>query len=95
MIFAHERQQAMGNIYTALKMGCKVYLSETNKVFSYYKNLGVAVFSIQKDLNQENINKPLTDEQIMNNKKILSQIVSRETYFKQINHIIDCISAED
>lgn len=95
MIFAHERQQAMGNIYTALKMGCKVYLSETNKVFSYYKNLGVTVFSIQKDLNQENINKPLTDEQIMNNKKILSQIVSRETYFKQINHIIDCISAED
>lgn len=86
-IFAHERQQAIGNINMALQNGCKVFLSETNKVYGFYKSLGIVLFSLQSDLSQVELDTPLTKEQVMNNKQILHSRYCKETY---MNNLMKC-----
>lgn len=51
-IFGHERQQALGNIGMGIRSGCKVFLSDSSVAYEYYKNIGVKVFSIQKELTE-------------------------------------------
>lgn len=54
VIMNHYRQQAVGNVLTMLWMGAKVYLDERNTLYHYLKRIGIYVFSIQKDLRNEN-----------------------------------------
>ncbi len=49
-IFAHERQQAMGNVHIALRRGCKVFLSESSMTYRHQTGLGLKVYTIQHDL---------------------------------------------
>ena len=90
-IFFMERQQAIGNITLALKNGCKVFLSETNPVYSYYKDLGMKLFSVQQDLVQSEIDSPLSNEDIDNNREILSKRNNKKQYIQNMNYIYDCI----
>ena len=90
-IFFMERQQAVGNIGRALRYGCKVFLSETNPVYTYYKDLGLKVFSIQQDLVQKEIDSPLSMEDIENNRAILSKRTNKEQYIRDLNYIYECI----
>src|SRR6185312_8146313 len=59
-IFAHERQQALGNIIIMLWLGIKVFLSENNLIYSFFKESGAFIFSVQKHLNEEVLNVSLT-----------------------------------
>lgn len=93
-IFFMERQQAVGNIGRALRYGCKVFLSETNPVYTYYKNLGLKVFSVQRDLVQKEIDSPLSMEDIKNNRAILSKRTNKEQYIRDLNYIYECIIDE-
>lgn len=93
-IFFMERQQAMGNINMALLNGCKVFLSETNPVYSYYKDLGMKIFSVQRDLVQKEIDSPLSNEDIENNRKILFKRTNKEQYIQDLNYIYKCIIAD-
>ena len=70
-IFYHERQQALGNIFLAIKRGCKVFLSEKSITYQYFKNVGVVIFSIQHDLNQMELDKPLSERERKRNKDIV------------------------
>lgn len=90
-IFFMERQQAMGNINMALLNGCKVFLSETNPVYNFYKNLGLKIFSVQRDLVQKEIDSPLSNEDIENNRKILTQKTNKEQYIRDLNYIYEQI----
>ena len=49
-IMPHLRQQAIGNLIILLYLGAKIYLYEQNTLFDYFKNLGLILFSIEKDL---------------------------------------------
>lgn len=93
-IFYIERQQAIGNINMALIKGCKVFLSETNPVYTYYKDLGLKVFSVQQDLVQKEIDSPLSMEDIENNRTILSKRTNKEQYIRDSNYIYECIIDE-
>lgn len=94
-IFFHERQQGLGNICLALRNGCKVFLSETSILYKYLKNIGINIFSLQSDFSQDEWNKPLTDEQIFENKQILYKLSCADTYIKNMNYIFDCIINND
>ena len=48
--FGHRRQEGGGNINFLLSTGCKVYLRESSNLFEFYKNLGIKVFSFEKEL---------------------------------------------
>lgn len=91
-IFFMERQQAIGNINMALLNGCKVFLSETNPVFSFYKSLGIRLYSVQQDLSQEEIDTPLSQEDIETNRIILFKRYNKEQYIKELNYIYDQIN---
>lgn len=47
------RQQAMGNIYRALKTGKRVFLFKDSIMYDFLKSEGYIVFSIDEDLSQE------------------------------------------
>lgn len=87
-IFGHERQQAMGNIYTALNMGCKVFLSNTSPVFTFLKKLGVYVYSIQNDLSTSEINTPLTEEEKSHNRNIIYSMYNEKQFRSNFNYIL-------
>ena len=84
----HERQQAMGNIYTALNMGCKVFLSNTSPVFTFLKKLGVYVYSIQNDLSTSEINTPLTEEEKSHNRNIIYSMYNEKQFRSNFNYIL-------
>ena len=77
-IYGHYRQEAVGNILVALYLGGKVFLYERNPLFGFYKSLGLHIFSIDTDLNSENISTKLSAEQVIKNKKILNDYYSLE-----------------
>ena len=87
----HERQQAMGNIYTAIWAGCKVYLFETSVTYCCLKQLGFLVFTIEKDLTKQNIQQDLTDKEKLYNRKKMLEYHSEEIHYKSINNILDLI----
>ena len=86
-IFFHERQQATCNVEELLKHGVKVFLSETSINYRHYKSIGMYVFSVQKDLSDEEIRKPLTDEQKWNNVKILHRTSNKEYRLQYLYNI--------
>jgi hypothetical protein len=49
VIMNHHRQQAVGNIMTALYMGARVFLNEVNPCHSFFTRIGARVFSLGRD----------------------------------------------
>lgn len=90
-IFFHERQQAVGNIIEAFKYGNKIYMSETNKAFSYLKKLGFIIFSIQKDLNQSSFFTPLTKEEKLMNNSLVYKYWSKEKQLERLKNLYNQI----
>lgn len=86
-IFAHERQQATDNIFMQLLYGARVYMSETSLAYHYLKDLGINVYSLQNDLNL--INFELKDDEIITNRRIISNHYSSSKLIKRINVIVD------
>lgn len=86
-IFMHERQEGNGNIMYILRNGGKVFLSETSVAYKYYMSLGIRVFSIQKELNQKELETMLPVEIRQNNQKILESISNREYRMKNLYDI--------
>ena len=72
-IYFHERQQAMGNIFLSLRNGNKVFMSETNLAYEYLKSFGFIVFSVQRDLNQKNLDAHLTESKQRHNYDLFYQ----------------------
>ena len=54
VIMGHRRQQAVGNVLVMLYRGAKVYLDKNNTLYAYLKRIGLAVYSVQEDLDQGN-----------------------------------------
>lgn len=83
-IFAHKRQQAMGNTITLLGLGKKVYMRNDVTPFSLFKQLNIEVFDIE-DLDLEPISSDLSDKNIENIKSYFSE----ENLVKQLHHIFE------
>ncbi|WP_026452226.1 hypothetical protein [Aequorivita capsosiphonis] len=68
-IFNGYRQMAMGNIFTAIKYGVKIYLSDKNNSSNWFLKNGFIIFSIERHLEEDlrNNNYYLTQEDITNN----------------------------
>lgn len=64
-------QQALGNITALIWMGVKVFLDEESSTFKDFKDWGIAVFSIQNDLNLEELTQKLTTAEVSENRRII------------------------
>ena len=82
MVQPQRRNQAQGNVITGLWLGMRVYLSEMNFAFPYFKRLGMNIFSVEHDLDKDPF-APLTQEEIDHNRKVLLGWYSRDVMRKQ------------
>lgn len=92
-IFYHFRQQAMGNIIALLYMGCRVYLSKINPVYSYLKRIGIVIFDFDSDF-EHYLNTPLSSDETINNRTILEAEFSAEDIINQTSCFIKLLTDE-
>ncbi len=76
----HYRQQALGNILTALWMGAKIYLNEDISTYVYLKRLGFHIFSITKFFESEKLELEILGKaEVEHNRELMMQHFSRES----------------
>lgn len=80
LVMNHYRSQAAGNILTALHMGAKVYLSNKNILYRYFKRIGCFIYCIEEELLPENVEalQLLSLKQMKHNRNILKKEISVE-----------------
>ena len=78
-IMPHYRPQAFGNILTALWLGARVYMSEKNSLYTFFKRIDVNVFSIETDLKEARrpIFFPLSEEEREWNRRVIASIYDK------------------
>ncbi|MDP4285619.1 MAG: TDP-N-acetylfucosamine:lipid II N-acetylfucosaminyltransferase [Bacteroidota bacterium] len=81
-------QQGLGNIIALIWMGVKVFLDEDSSTFKDFTEWGIVVFSVQHNLNINELSNRLTDSQIKNNKKIIQEKCNEETVKKYWSNIL-------
>ncbi|MDR2407381.1 MAG: TDP-N-acetylfucosamine:lipid II N-acetylfucosaminyltransferase [Bacteroidales bacterium] len=93
VIMNHYRQQGLGNIITALWYGAKVYLNNFVTTYVYFKSLGLIIFSIQEDLNQNNHNVfvPLSQKEIHHNRNILIKEYGEDNILRETKIIVETL----
>lgn len=93
MIQPHYRSQAQGNIITGLWLGMRVYLSERSCAYSYFKEIGAVIFSIEKDLrrgNQEAFSK-LPQIDVERNRQVLQQWYGKDAMYQKNLDLVELI----
>ena len=81
-IFAHKRQQAMGNIITLLGLGKKVYLRDDITPWKMFNDLEMKLFNVK------NIDIELISDDIKSkNKFLVKEYFSKENYLKQLQNL--------
>lgn len=81
-------QQALGNVLMMLSQGSKVFLYEDSIDYKYLKSAGLVVFTIENDLTKENMNTPLTEQEIVINRKKIDELWSRENVLMRLNRFL-------
>ncbi|MFT5660625.1 MAG: dTDP-N-acetylfucosamine:lipid II N-acetylfucosaminyltransferase [Sulfurimonas sp.] len=83
-IFAHKRQQGMGNIITLLGLGKKVYIRNDITPWELFKDIDVKIFDV------ENIELDLINETIKaDNKNKIQEYFSEKNYLQQLNNLFE------
>lgn len=93
-IMNHFRQQAMGNNIFMLSNGAKVFLSEKNPVYYYFKDMGIIIFSIEHDLlgsNNEDVFNELPFHSKDNNRKIIEKEFGAEAILERTRNFVNTI----
>ena len=83
-VFAHKRQQAMGNIITLLGLGKKVYLRDDITPWKMFNDLDIKLFNV-KNIEIELINNDIKTK----NKQLVKEYFSKENYLKQLRKIFE------
>lgn len=82
-IFAHKRQQAMGNTIALLGLGKKVYMRSDITPWQLFKDIDVKVFDVQ------NIELDLIDEKTKKeNQTKIKEYFSKENYLQQLKSLL-------
>lgn len=93
VLMAHYRQQAFGNILTALWLGARVFLSKKNLLYGFFKRIGCILFSVEDDFSSATPRlSPLTDGEVMHNRNVLQSIYGRDVMHSRI---VDLVSELD
>ena len=83
-IFAHKRQQAMGNTITLLGLGKKVYMRNDVTPWKLFNDIDIKVFDV------ENIDiDVIMEETKVDNKRKIKEYFSEENYLKQLQNLFE------
>jgi dTDP-N-acetylfucosamine:lipid II N-acetylfucosaminyltransferase len=91
-VYPSFRQIGLGNVLIAIRCGLKVYLSERNPTLPWLRDLGFAVFSVDKDLARDVVNDDLRlDDELMDlNSRAYSQMTDKKNdlaFFDKLKRI--------
>lgn len=84
-IFAHNQQQAFGNITSLLSMKKTVYLKETVTTYETLKDMGIQIKSLDKFISLET----LDDNILEKNRKIIEENFSEEKLIEQWKNMLE------
>ena len=90
VIMNHIRQQALGNIIIALYLGAHVFIRYESPLYSFLKDLGAYLSSVQElesDITLLNI--PLTDQQRRINRNVVSEYWSKASAIARTRLLIE------
>lgn len=76
--FGHRRQEGAGNIKVLLASGAKVFLREDNNLLLYYRDLGIILFSFEKNFKGVQDLQPLDENIQKENHRIIVSEFSEE-----------------
>ena len=83
VIMNHYRQQAVGNIITAMYLGAKVFLDERNTIYRYLKRIGCHVYKISEIKCNDDLAK-LELHEIKENRELLINDISSKLLIDNI-----------
>ena len=92
LVINSHRQMALGNIFTAVKYGLKIYLNDKNAIKNWLTANGIMISSVsdlKKDLTENNI-KLTYSEMISNIKNFnrISEVYTKEMFCSKINKLL-------
>lgn len=91
VILGYWEPAAQGNIITSLWLGMRVYLSEKSLSYQYFKRIGCAIYSIEKDLKHYGYT-PMEQKDVEQNRAILLQWYAKENMHKRNLEIVKALS---
>jgi dTDP-N-acetylfucosamine:lipid II N-acetylfucosaminyltransferase len=91
VIMNHSRQQAVGNIFSSLWLGAKLFMKEESTVFKYLKRINILVFSIESDMKTQDDFELLTKHEIQFNRKILLNEIGEKKLRKDLKFQLEAI----
>ena len=83
----HIRQQALGNIFSSLYVGMRVFLNSKSLTYIFLKDEGVIIFDLKKDYKLLGIELNEDEKQI--NRDIVLKLRSRKVIRDKTQGIID------
>lgn len=92
VIMNHYRQQGLGNILISIWMGAKVFISQKSPLFTFLKELGIVIYSVEKDLykNKTALKKLDITHQVLN-RKILKSYYTQNIVLSRTRKLIEDI----
>jgi hypothetical protein len=90
-LFNNIRQQGVGNLIILLKLGIKIYLNENGMAWKFMQDLGIKVFSINKDINNIDALEPLDIEIAKSNRKKIEEFINIESLDKKTLNLINLL----
>jgi len=90
MVMNHWNPQAQGNMITGMWLGMRVYLSERSMTYTFFKRLGLKVYTVEHDLKRSNKNvfAQMTEEDVQHNRKIIRQYYDKEHTDEYVRDIV-------
>ena len=86
-IMYHMRQQALGNIFSALFMGMRVFLNNKSATYKFLKNEGMIVFDLKEDYKLIGVG--LEDSKKENNRNLVLKLRGRKVIEEKVQAIVD------
>ncbi|MCY1270440.1 TDP-N-acetylfucosamine:lipid II N-acetylfucosaminyltransferase [compost metagenome] len=93
IVMAHKRQQALGNICTAMYSGARVILDEENPAYQFFIERGAIVNSLN-DISNSSILTPLSESEISQNRKVIQTFWGAEKVKNNTKKLIDKIQTK-
>lgn len=84
-VYAHRRQQAVGNITQLVAVGAKVYIEPFVTTYSWLTDMGIKVFNYEEM--DQTIFEPLSMEEKQENNRIICSVANWDTLMKQLNDL--------
>ncbi|MDB2649798.1 TDP-N-acetylfucosamine:lipid II N-acetylfucosaminyltransferase [Porticoccaceae bacterium] len=90
VIMNHLRQQGLGNVVIMMHLGAKVFLKKKNPIYSFLKQKGAAIFTIE-DLKSDPslLNEPLCSEEREKNREVLHSVWSEKVIIRKTKVLLD------